>query len=152
MIKVSNWVDTVLAEKRPHKKKRITAPWGERVSIDVGIVDLMRLVWATGIETVYSCENCREGLGRISSRSLDVFQIAVSNSEMAERLYFISTGNVIDLRPLVIAKRKLEGMLTYWHRGWEFEIISRDGVIHCFIPLAQREAIARRVAQQSNVV
>ena len=43
-----------------HPAIHIAAPWGKRVQIDKGIVDLIRLVWDAGIITTCSCEDFQE--------------------------------------------------------------------------------------------
>jgi hypothetical protein len=52
-----------------HPVKRLTTPYGYRAGIDIGLVPLIKALWAAGYETGGCCQDLGESAGQASDRS-----------------------------------------------------------------------------------
>jgi hypothetical protein len=122
--------------RRTHKAKRITAPWGQRVYIDAGIVELIQLVWKLGIATAYSCEELHDGLA----------QISVYNEDDAALLFLAATGDDLGLSHVPDAAKDPRYTLRHARHRWELSW-NPYGVIHCMFPAKSLSKVTRSVAR-----
>ncbi len=128
-----------------HKTKRIRTPWGQRVSIDLGVIDLVRAAWNVGILTEYCCQDTGQTnycgplayVSVVGIASGEFFIYAATGQEDVD-LSLLEMGN--DLPPHA-------QMTLHWY-GWEFIMSDSDEeIVQCYFPVKDITTITEHLTQ-----
>jgi hypothetical protein len=147
-----------------HKQSRIHVPGtSSRVSIDVGMIDLIRAVWAHGIETVFSCQDMRPNPNE--QRMAYVTTIGYAD---ASAFFAAAVGQAVDLSILRSELGPKASLTLRWivddttkHSAhqWEFERVTVKGrneddpgidCLHCFFPATEISNITERLRRSTR--